>query len=133
MSDSDFISIESVAAIEGKNVEDLKRLIYRKTDYNYLRFKIVNGKLFMRADYEAPLKEDLDRLRQKALIIAKTENNLCSELSKLSKNKIKKETLQKYFYRYRFKQIAKAIRIIDLLKKYISQNSLINESDLKYD
>jgi len=65
------------------------------------------------------------------LILARNENNLCKELSKIGN--IKKSTLDKYFYRFTFKQIKKAKEVMSLLEMYIKQNSLIPLEELKYD
>ena len=133
MKEGHFISAEALSIQEGINLNTLKSLAYKPTEFNYLRFKERNGKLFVRTDFQAPLKEELDELRLKALIIAHNENNLCQELEKLSHGKLKKASLQKYFYRYNFKQMGKAISIIQLLKKYINQNSFFDESELNYE
>lgn len=133
MKKGNFVSADALAVQEGISLNSLKLLTYKPTNYNYLRFKNIDGKLFIRTDFNAPFRDELDTLRQKALIIAHTENNLCKQLSLLSLGTIKKEALQKYFYRYRFKQIEKALNIIELLKKYINQNSIFEESELTYE
>lgn len=133
MAELEYITIEQFAEFEGLEESSIKKYINKPTKFNYLRFKKINGRLYVCCDFYAPFKNELAELKDKALIIAKNENNLCKELSLLSNGSIKQGTLQKYFYRFRFKQIEKAIEVMNLLKEFISKNSLFEESELTYD
>jgi hypothetical protein len=127
-----YLPVEDVAVINEIDVNSVKSLYSKKTVFgNEERFKMIDGKLFVLENYKYPFADELNDLRQKALILAHNENNLCKQLSKLSG--IKKTTLDKYFYRFTFKQIKRAKEIIALLTLYINQNSLIPIEDLTYD
>lgn len=127
-----YLPVEDVATINEINVNSLKSLYSKKTVFgNDIRFKKINGKLYALSNYKYPLAQELDDLRQKALIVARTEYNLCKELSKMSN--IKVSTLHKYFYRFTFKQVKQAKTIIELLKEYINKTSLIPIEDLRYE
>lgn len=131
---NDYIPLGQYAELEELDEVKIKKCIYHKsTKFNYLRYKMKNKKLYVCNNFNAPLKDQLLELKNKALIISKNEQNLCKQLHLLSNKKIKESTIQKYFYRSRFKQIEKAIKVINLLKKYINENSLFPESDLNYD
>lgn len=130
---NDYIPLEQSALLEEIDEKKIKNCMYQTSRFNYLRFKKKNNKIYVCSNFTAPLKNELFELKNKALIIAKTENNLCKQLYILSNKKIKETAIQKYFYRSRFKRIEKAMEIISLLKKYISQNSLFNESELNYE
>lgn len=130
---NEYIPLEQYAKLEEVDEQKIKNCMYQSSNFNYLRFKKKNNRIYVCNDFHAPLKNELHELKNKALIIAKNECNLCKELVKLSGNKIKKTAIEKYFYRARFKSIAKAMQIINLLKKYIKENSLFPESDLNYD
>ena len=130
---NDYIPIEQYAQLEEIDEIKIKRCIHQTSKFNYLRYRMKGKKLYVCNNFHAPLKDQLLELKNKALILAKNEQNLCKELHLLSGEKIKISTIQKYFYRSRFKQIEKAIQIITLLKKYINENSLFPESDLNYD
>lgn len=130
---NDYIPIEQYAKLEEVDENKIKKCIHQATKFNYLRYRMKNKKLYVCNNFHAPLKDQLLELKNKALIIAKNEQNLCKELHLLSDSKIQMSSIQKYFYRSRFKQIEKAIQIITLLKKYIKKNSLFPESDLNYD
>jgi hypothetical protein len=127
-----YLPVEDVAVINEIDVNSLKSLYSKNTVFgNEERFKMIDGKLYVLENYKYPFADELNDLRQKALILAYNENNLCKQLSKLSG--IKKTTLDKYFYRFTFKQIKQAKEIIALLTLYINQNSLIPIEDLTYD
>lgn len=130
---NDYIPIAQYAKLEEIDENKIKKCIHQPTKFNYLRYRMKEKKLYVCNNFHAPLKDQLLELKNKALILAKNEQNLCKELHLLSGEKIKISTIQKYFYRSRFKQIEKAIQIITLLKKYINENSLFPESDLNYD
>ena len=130
---NNYIPLEQYALLEEIDEKKIKNCMYQSSRFNYLRFKKKNNKIYVCSNFTAPLKDELFELNNKALIIAKTENNLCKQLYILSNKKIKETAIQKYFYRSRFKRIEKAMEIISLLKKYISQNSLFNESELSYE
>jgi DNA uptake protein ComE-like DNA-binding protein len=127
-----YLPVEDVAILNDIDINSLKSL-YSKTNVygNDERFKKIDGKLYVLENYKYPFADELNDLRQKALILAKNENNLCKELAKLGS--YKKSTLQKYFYRFTFKQIKTAKEVMELLKTYINQNSLIPLEDLNYD
>ncbi len=124
-----YLPVEDVAIL---NEVDLKLImwIYYKNPANE-RFKIINNKIYALENYQYPYADEVDELRRKALIIAKTEAHLCTELAKLGE--IKKTRLLQYFYRFTFKQIKQAKEVISLLEKYINQNSLIPIEELVYD
>jgi hypothetical protein len=127
-----YLPVEDVAVINEIDVNSLKSLYSKNTVFgNEERFKMIDGKLYVLENYKYPFADEINDLRQKALILAYNENNLCKQLSKLSG--IKKTTLDKYFYRFTFKQIKQAKKIIALLTLYINQNSLIPIEDLTYD
>lgn len=130
---NEYIPLEQSALLEEIDEKKIKNCMYQSSRFNYLRFRKKNNKIYVCSNFTAPLKDKLFELKIKALIIAKTENNLCKQLYILSDKKIKETAIQKYFYRSRFKRIEKAMEIISLLKKYISQNSLFNESELTYE
>jgi hypothetical protein len=127
-----YLPVEDVAVINDIDVNTLKSYYSKKGIYgNDERFKKIDGKLYVIENYKYPFADIVDNLRQKALILAHTENNLNKQLSTLSG--IKKTTLDKYFYRFTFKQIRQAKQMIALLTQYINQNSLIPIEDLTYD
>lgn len=130
---NDYIPLEQYAKLEEIDKNKLKKCMYTTSHFNYLRFRKQDNKILVCNNFNAPFKDILFELKNKALIIAKTENNLCRELSILSNNVIKEAAIQKYFYRSRFKRIEKALEVIALLKMYIKKNSLFPESDLNYD
>jgi len=130
--DLEYLPIEDVARINEIDINSLRSLFTRNNTFgNTERFKMIDNKLYVAVNYKYPYADRVDDLRQKALIIAKTENNLCKEISKMSG--IKKTTLDKYFYRFTFKQIRQAKEIIKYLSLYIRRNSLIPEEELNYD
>ncbi len=127
-----YLPVEDVATLNEIDVNSLKSLYSKNNVFgNKERFKMIDGKLFVLENYKYPFADELNDLRNKALILAYNENNLCKELAKLSN--IKKTTLDKYFYRFTFKQIKQAKEIIALLTLYINRNSLIPMEDLTYD
>ncbi len=126
-----FLPVETVAYLNDVDKYSIKYLAKKPVYGNDKRFKIIDGKVFVLENYKYPLKDELIELYQKALIIAHNEHNLCSELSKISD--INKHSLLKYFQRFTFKQIKQAEMIIELLKKYIKQNSLIPLGELNYE
>lgn len=130
---NEYIPLEQYANLEEIDKNKIKKCMYATSNFNYLRFRKQNNKILVCNNFNAPFKDTLFELKNKALIIAKTENNLCKELGILSNNTIKESSIQKYFYRSRFKRIEKALEIITLLKNYIKKNSLFPESDLNYD
>ncbi len=124
-----FLPVQIVADINEVDANNIKLIYHKNKDDE--RFKIVDGKLHVMENYRYPFAEQLDELRQKALIVSHNENNLCVELSKMTG--IKKTTLNKYFYRFTFKQIKQAKLLINALKTYIHQNSLFPVEELNYD
>lgn len=126
-----YLPIEVIAEYEDTSIENIKSLSRNNTFGNDIRFKKIDNKLYVLENHKAPLANELNELREKALIIAKTENNLCYELSLISN--LKQNTIQQYFYRFTFKRIERAMMMINLLKNYINQNSLFPVEDLQYD
>jgi len=104
--------------------------IYYK-NRNDERFKTIDNKLHVIENYRYPFADELNDLREKALVISHSENNLCRELSILGN--INKETIRKYFYRFTFKQIKPVKELISLLTTYINQNSLFPTEELCYE
>ena len=125
-----FLPISKVAELNNINKNHLKSLSYKEYEGNDFRFKKIGGVLYVLENYKYPYAQELDTLRQKALIIAHTEYSLCVELSKISDLKV--ATLQKYFYRFTFKRAGQAKKVIQLLKTYIKKNSLFSEELLEY-
>jgi hypothetical protein len=124
-----FLPIETVALIHEVEPIDIKNIYYKnKSDE---RFKVVDGNLFVVENYKYPLADELDNLRQKAMIIANNEARLCKELSKISD--IEYVTLRQYFYRFTFKHIETAKKVIEALTLYINQNSLFPIEELNYE
>lgn len=126
-----FLPIQTVADLNEIDVNYLKTMYHKDVYGNSKRFKVIDGKLHAVENIKYPLKEELDSLRLKALIIAHNENALASELSKLCD--MKKETITKYFQRYTFKQISPAEKLIQALKTYISRNSIFPQEELSYE
>jgi len=127
-----YLPIEDVAAINEIDVNSLRSLYTKNNVFgNEERFKMIDGKLHVLENYKYPYAQTVNELRQKALILAHTENNLSKEIAKISG--IKKTTLDKYFYRFTFKQIKQAKEIIKYLTLYITQNSILPLEELNYD
>ena len=129
MSEPLFIPVEDAATINDVDLTSLKSL-YSKNKKDE-RFKLIAGKLYVIENYKYPYADQLDDLRQKALIIAHNENNLSREIAKILK--IKESTVSKYLYRFTFKQVKLAKQYIKALEEYISQNSLLPMEELSYD
>lgn len=124
-----FLPIQTVARMN--EVEPIFILnIYYKNKYDE-RFKEIDGKLFVAENYKYPLADELEELRQKALIVAHNENALCLELAKIGN--LKYQTIRRYLYRFTFKHIEVAKRIINLLIQYIERNSLFPVDELRYE
>lgn len=99
--------------------------IYHHKEYKGrdLKFKKdEQGKLLVNMDYKYPLASKVEKLREQALETAKTEYNLSKEIAKLTGKKV--DTIQRYFYRFTFKNTQTADEIINALETYISRNSL---------
>ena len=80
-----YLPVEDVATINEIDVNSLKSLYSKNTVFgNEERFKMIDGKLYVLENYKYPFADELNELRQKALILAYNENNLCKQLSKLS-------------------------------------------------
>ena len=119
----EFLPIGYVANYHEVKESSIKSLFYKNYNGKSLKFKVANdGKLLVNLDYKYPLANRVDELRQIALETAKTEYQLCKELSKITGKKI--DTIQRYFIRFTFKQVDKADEIIKALETYISRNSL---------
>ncbi len=125
-----FISLEACANLNEVEKKDIKFLINNNTYGNEKRFKEIDGKIYVHQNYRAIYKEELEKLFYKALIIARTQTNLAREISKISD--LKQHTLERYFIRFTFKQIAKAEKIIHYIKNYVTQNSLFGLEELTY-
>jgi len=125
----EFLPVETVAELNEVEPINILNIYYKnKSDE---RFKIIDNKLCVVSNYSYPFADELNEWREKALIIASNENNLCRELSCMCD--INPKTLQKYFYRFTFKQIKTAKKIIKLLKQYTKQNSLFPVEELIYE
>lgn len=124
-----YLPLKAVAQIN----EIDPKLIYQIYSKNKKdeRFKMIDGKLYVIENYKYPLADELDTLRHKALIIAHKESTLCMELSRMGN--IKYQTIRKYLYRFTFKQMELAKKIISLLTIYIETNSLFPVEELRYE
>lgn len=119
----EFLPLEVVADYHGIDKASLKSLFYKNYKGKNIKFKLLdNGELLVNLDYKYPLAQKLDELRQIALETAKNEHNLSCELSLITGKKI--DTIQRYFFRFTFKQVEKAEEMIIALEKYINNNSL---------
>jgi len=124
-----YLPIEKVALLNEVEPINILNIYYKnKSDE---RFKIIDNKVCVLENYRYPYADEVNELRQKALIIARSENALCKEISKMCD--IKQDTLYKYFFRFTFKQIKVAKQIIVLLNEYINQNSLFPADELCYE
>ena len=117
-----FVTLEALAYQDDVKLSSLRTYSHKDIPANIYRFKTVNGKLLISTDYKAPLKSEVERLYHEALTISKTEVQLIRDLVKISD--IKKDTLYHYFHRFTFAHVELAQNIINLLKKYIKNNSL---------
>lgn len=124
-----FLPIKTVADLNEIEPIHIMNIYYKNKKDE--RFKLQDGKLLVIDNYRYPFAQEVESLRNKALIIARTETHLCKELEKISDFSFYQ--LNKYFYRFTFKQIKLAKQIIQLLKKYIKQNSLFPEEELSYE
>lgn len=160
------IPVSAAAELNEISLESLKRIIYRKTYGNELRFKFVEGVLYVNENYKYPYAQEMEETLQKAIIVSKNENRLCLNISLLSyelsqkeiRDKlqdlsfhktnpnplkandlrlhyeyIKKDTLNKYFYRFTFKRIKRALCVLEYIKLYVKRNSIFDLEDLNYD
>lgn len=119
----EFLPLDIVADYHGINKASLKSIFLKNYQGKNIKFKLLeNGELLVNLDYKYPLAKKVEELREKALETAKTEHNLCIELSKITGKKF--DTIHRYFHRFTFKQIDKAEEIIEALELYISRNSL---------
>lgn len=125
----DFLPVETVAELNEVEPINILNIYYKNK--NDERFKIIDNKLCVISNYAYPFANELNEWREKALIIASNENTLCRDLAQMSG--INAKTLQKYFYRFTFKQVKTAKKIIALLKVYTKQNSLFPVEELSYD
>lgn len=128
--EKDYIPIDTYIAITGHSRKNILQSINKPTDYNWMRFKKVDNQIYVHHDFYAPLKNKLHELLEESTILAHNEFRLCRELSILSKGQYKEKTLRRYFQRYSFKQIQKALNIINLLETYIQKNSLFPKGTL---
>lgn len=119
---SDYIPIEQMAELDEVKLSSLKTLRYKNTKGNDIRFKNIDGKIYIHQDYKAMYRREVEDLYYKAIIVAGNENKLATDLSKMLNKK--KDTVQRYFIRFTFKQVEVASEIAAALKTYITQNSL---------
>lgn len=127
-----FIPLKEAALIEEIAEENIKTTYHKKYNSNKIRFKKdEDGNLLVALNYKYPLKEILSNLYYKALIVSRTQANLCKQLSK--KTSIKTDTLHHYFTRFTFKNVEKALIVIAALQEYIKENSLFTTGELNYD
>lgn len=119
---NDYIPIEQMAELDEVKLSSLKTLRYKNTKGNDIRFKDIDGKIYIHQDYKAMYRREVEDLYYKAIIVAGNENKLATDLSKMLNKK--KDTLQRYFIRFTFKQVEVASEIAAALKTYITQNSL---------
>jgi hypothetical protein len=124
-----YLPIDTVSILNEVEPIEIMNLYYKNKEDE--RFKVIDGNVFVIENYKYPLADELNKLREKALIIASNENRLCKELSEMSG--IDYDTLRKYFYRFTFKQMSKAKQVLNLLKLYVKNNSLFTEEELTYD
>ncbi|MCK5111074.1 MAG: hypothetical protein KAQ94_06090 [Arcobacteraceae bacterium] len=124
-----YLPIQAVATINEVEPIKIMSIYYKNKDDE--RFKIIDGKVFVVENYKYPFADELNELREKALVISHNENKLCHELSLLGNTN--KDTLRKYFYRFTFKQVKQAKELIALLTLYINQNSLFPTEELNYE
>ena len=68
------------------------------------------------------ISENLQELYYRAIIVAKTQNNLSKQLAKISG--IKHTTIEKYLIRFNFKQKDKALKMTKYMQNYMSSNCL---------
>lgn len=123
-----FLPVNTVATLN--DVEPIAIMYIYYKNKNDERFKIIDGKLFVVENYKYPLADELDTIRQKALIVAGCEYKLCKELAAMGN--INHNTIRKYLYRFTFKHIELAKKIITLLITYIERNSLFPMEELCY-
>lgn len=122
-----FVPLSQVASYNDVPVRKIKVLLCKKLqkELNELRFKVSeDGQILCSLDYQYPLKAEIERLYFRCLIIAKTEYQLCKDLSAMSG--IKPDTLHHYFYRFNFKTAKSTKTILSLLQKY-QERSLFKE------
>ena len=110
--------------IPKKNIYTLQ---YNKARANSIRFKKINGKIFVHENFQALLADEIRDLYYEAVFIAGSMSNLSKEISKLSG--IKPPTLERYFIRFTFTQYEKAKKILNCLKKYIASNPILFSFD----
>lgn len=118
----EFLPVAMVADYYGIQEESLVTLYHKDYIGKDIKFKKENGRLFVNIDYKYPLAKRIEELRDIALITAKSEYRLVHELAKITNKKV--DTIQRYFIRFTFKQIALAREIIRALEIYISRSSL---------
>lgn len=127
-----YIPLSQAAALEEISEDILLSTYYKKNKLNRHRFKKdEKGNILVALNYKYPLKDIMSEFYYKALIISKTSNNLCKEIS--ISTGIKQDTLHHYFSRFTFKDADKATLVINALENYINSNSLFSTGELNYD
>ncbi len=91
--DKNYIPLSVAASINEVSEETLRSLKKNGCFGNEERFKTIDGKLYILENYRYPYAQEVGDLISRALIVSKTEDNLCKQLSKISKIRRRKAIL----------------------------------------
>lgn len=131
MQDSDYLPIEQCANLNETSVESIRAIYHqKKIKGKSKRFKEINGKLLVHKNYQSIFFEDLSKTYYEALLIARTQNKLYTEIANLLNKK--HDTIKKYFTRFTFKHIETAEQVLNALNTYIQNNSLVSPDQLEF-
>lgn len=128
-----FVPIDVLAYQNDVKINSLKSYTYKESTGNFLKFKMINGKLHINDEYTHLLQTEMQELYYKALESTPTTLTLAKELAKLSKKDPSIPTqnegsLYRYLHRFNFAQVEKAATIKTLMQRFIKQNNLFEMS-----
>lgn len=93
------------------------------------RFICEDGEWFVSLEYARPLASEAEKLYYDALVTAKNDMVLSSALAQYCEGKVETNFSRIYqsIHRFTFKHFEPTAELIQLLKKYVNENSLFGE------
>ena len=115
-----YLSLEDASIKFEIPIKNIYTLQYNTAKSNSIRFKRINGKVFVHENFQALVAQELQDLYYEAVDLAGSMSSLAKVISK--ETGIKVGTLERYFIRFTFTQYEKASIVLNSMKRYISQN-----------